>query len=669
MSNTPRYDEPSWSAAPMEKFQLEVLKDGSIVATVDLDQKAYYTLGRQPDIVDIVMDHPSISRMHAVLNFRDDGALMLRDLGSAQGTQLNKQLCDKNTYYRVYVGDMIKFGASTRKYIVLGPETHSREEYNSAGMETYRTKLAERSAEIQAKLDKEEERNAFSWGMREDAEPEAEEEDDGTSGERDQELPEYLRKMKNDENFDRKYGEKFKASIDETEAKNAKDAEVMEKIRKKERKIQNMQEENRRIYLKEGSQENGLTEGQMAAVARNDKAITALETEVEDLIRQIRAKAGDRGLTGAVKKAAKANDDETDMIDLTEQTADSSTNWRLRKKLQKNAHLHPAGAETSEPHSLTYVEIQQQLLQRTTVVAQLEQDIKQTEAAIASQQSVLNTEDQSTAAGAGDQGGDQIDAVLARDRLQEHRTTLRRLQNDLQAQHVQQRRLQVLLKAATPALSSLVSRNAPSVGAATAATAVTTVPVAANAPELVTGQAPPPAVTQEDARATTSIPPVSRGTVEASSTDVTANSEDKLAELERFIEQEKAAEVLAAAKAAALKADREASGDKGTRGEARHVVKAVASSNPVGENDKEGVVGGKRAPTEGGDASQPEQPAKRQYTATRPPTAARALPQAGAVEDTLRYDSKRLEGGETAWAPPVNQKGDGRTALNDKFGY
>jgi hypothetical protein len=136
-----------------------------------------------------------------------------------------------------------------------------------------------------------------------------------------------------------------------------------------------------------------------------------------------------------------------------------------------------------------------------------------------------------------------------------------------------------------------------------------------------------------------------------------------------FIEQEKEAEALAAAKTAAEKADREASYDKGTRGEGRQGVKAAASSDPVGENDKEGVVGGKRAPTEGGDASQPEQPAKRQYTAARPPTAARALPQAATAEDKLRFDSKRLEGGETAWAPPTNQKGDGRTALNDKFGY
>jgi hypothetical protein len=193
------------------------------------------------------------------------------------------------------------------------------------------------------------------------------------------------------------------------------------------------------------------------------------------------------------------------------------------------------------------------------------------------------------------------------------------------------------------------------------------VPVAVHATESVTEQAPSTAVAQPVK--SSSVPSVSRGAVEPPSAETTANSVDKLAELESFIEQEKAAEALAAAKAAALKADREASGEKGTRGEARQGVKAAAISNPMGENDKEGVVGGKRPPIDGTDASQPEQPTKRQYTATRPPTAARMLPQAGTAEDKLRYDSKRLEGGETAWAPPANQKGDGRTALNDKFGY
>lgn len=278
MDKAKAYEAPAWSALPAAAFQLEVLKDGSIVDTIDLNGKAFFTLGRQHGLVDITMDHPSISRLHAVLNFREDGALMLRDMGSAQGTQLNKSPCEKDTYYRVYVGDMIRFGASTRKYIVAGPEEHRKEEYNSANMENYREKLAIRSAEIKVKLDKDPQKEEFSWGMREDAEAE-----EVTDQQPEEELPEYLKKLKKDEHFDRKYGEKFTAEIKESEAKNSKDAEILEKIRKKERKIQNMQEENRRIYLKENSQESGLTEGQTTAVTRNDKSITLLQEEIEQV--------------------------------------------------------------------------------------------------------------------------------------------------------------------------------------------------------------------------------------------------------------------------------------------------------------------------------------------------------------------------------------------------
>jgi len=41
--------------------------------------------------------------------------------------------------------------------------------------------------------------------------------------------------------------------LSETET-NAKDTAILEKIKAKEQKIQNMQEENRRIYMKEASQ-------------------------------------------------------------------------------------------------------------------------------------------------------------------------------------------------------------------------------------------------------------------------------------------------------------------------------------------------------------------------------------------------------------------------------
>ena len=69
--------------------------------------------------------------------------------------------------------------------------------------------------------------------------------------------------------------------MQEDEIKSEKDKETMEKIKKKEKKIQNMQEENKRIFMKENSQDGGLTEGQSACVDRNDKNIAVLEEEIE----------------------------------------------------------------------------------------------------------------------------------------------------------------------------------------------------------------------------------------------------------------------------------------------------------------------------------------------------------------------------------------------------
>ena len=102
-----------------------------------------------PDFTDYLLEHPSISRLHAAIQLRpEDQAIMLVDLGSAQGTFINKKKCDPKTYYRVLVGDIVTFGASTRKYIMNGPSEQQPEEYNSAGMVEYRAKLQARTKAI-----------------------------------------------------------------------------------------------------------------------------------------------------------------------------------------------------------------------------------------------------------------------------------------------------------------------------------------------------------------------------------------------------------------------------------------------------------------------------------------------------------------------------------------
>lgn len=639
MSQKPSYTAPAWSALPSEKFELEVLKEGSIVGTIPLGEKEYFTLGRQHGLVDIPMDHLSVSRMHAVLNFRDDGALMLRDLGSAQGTLLNKILCEKDTYYRVYVGDLIKFGASTRQYIVSGPEEQRRPEYDSVNLEIYRDKLAARSAEIKLKLEKEEEKNAFSWGMRDDAEQPDEE-----AEQNEEELPDYLKKMKNDEHFDRKFGDKFSANINETEAKNAKDTEILEKIRKKERKIQNMQEENRRIYMKEGSQDGGLTAGQAAAVGRNDKSIASLEEEVAQLVGQIRAKAADRSNTASgdaatgSKRAAREADDDDDVLDLSGQTADASTNWRLRKKLQKTVHLTTGAAGVDvEQKSLSYADIKQQLSEQVELSSKIALQIESTNEFLSSQEAILS----------GVQG-DQLESVMARDRIGDSKASLKSLLNEQASVEMRVNRLQKLLQVATPALSSLVNKK-PHVSEAVIASVKQ---ASGNESETDSSQVLAPPVRQMlpmNALPESSKAQISKAPTLDNSTTTPVSEADKLSALVRFIEEEKAAEE------AALQQKEQVAKDRAAAAAAALAQATASSSTNKTPTDGPSVIkkGGPAPTTSAGGASK---------GAIKGPTMRPS-------SDTARYDASMLEGGEAAWVPPPKQTGDGKTALNAKYGY
>jgi pSer/pThr/pTyr-binding forkhead associated (FHA) protein len=126
------YTVPDWARHSPEalRYSLEVIKDGAVVDEIELlsqedpqkpQIKSYYILGRQPDIVDILLEHPSLSRQHAILQFRDDDALMCLDFNSAQGTFVNKVQLEQGVYQRIYVGDILKFGQYTLFFVFKGP--------------------------------------------------------------------------------------------------------------------------------------------------------------------------------------------------------------------------------------------------------------------------------------------------------------------------------------------------------------------------------------------------------------------------------------------------------------------------------------------------------------------------------------------------------------------
>lgn len=71
-------------------YTLETMKNGSIVETRDVSSRSHYIFGRT-DACDFQLEHPSISRLHAVLQFSPAAEAFLYDAGSAHGSFLNKQ--------------------------------------------------------------------------------------------------------------------------------------------------------------------------------------------------------------------------------------------------------------------------------------------------------------------------------------------------------------------------------------------------------------------------------------------------------------------------------------------------------------------------------------------------------------------------------------------------
>lgn len=491
------YHPPEWSAVPIEAFNLEVLKDGLIIDTIHLADKAYYTLGRQHDIVDIPMDHPSISRIHAVLNYRSDGSLMLLDLNSAQGTYLNKSICEKNVYHRVYVGDIIKFGASTRKYIVNGPDEQRLPEYNSANLINLREKLQSRSQEIKRKLEQD---NECSWGFSDedysassntvhaDGDRNADGGDDEEDSRRSRfrsgdkglaDLPEYL---KNDENYDRKYGDKYAISISESSLKNEKDAAIHDKIRVKERKIQNMQEENRRIYMKETSQDNGLTEGQLNAVKRNDVNILHLKNDIDNLVKQLQIKEQDRnrnnnsssidggGVSNGKKRGGGDEDDEEQLLDETSGNIDVETNFRLKKKLKRNQlRFHGADGNGSRAaassRALSYQDIDSEINSNDIKLSTINEQMNVLNRRIESLVSTIGSDnDGSSAKYSSSNNSNQyrdasIDDIIVTNQIQEYKLKLTALTAEKLELESKRQGLQRLLVIATPALKSLIPKG------------------------------------------------------------------------------------------------------------------------------------------------------------------------------------------------------------------
>ncbi|KAK2770814.1 fha domain protein [Colletotrichum kahawae] len=128
-----KYHEPAEARKPPAKdpWKLFVFKGNDIVDTIDLNLRSCWLIGREAAVVDMMAEHPSISKQHAVIQFRhvekrnEFGDRIgkvkpyLIDLESANGTVLNGDEVADSRYYELRDKDMIKLGHSTREYVLM----------------------------------------------------------------------------------------------------------------------------------------------------------------------------------------------------------------------------------------------------------------------------------------------------------------------------------------------------------------------------------------------------------------------------------------------------------------------------------------------------------------------------------------------------------------------
>ncbi|XP_076277920.1 kanadaptin [Lasioglossum baleicum] len=169
------YVEPPWSGKPEKDYKVEVLKSGVIIETISLVEQSFFVIGRLPSC-HISLAHPTISRHHAVLQYRakEDGeyskGLYVYDLGSTHGTFWNGNRIKPNIYVRVQGGHMLRFGCSQRKFILQAPLDDQEEEslYTISELKQIR-KLEKRVHQDVETSNENKESDGIDWGMGEDA--------------------------------------------------------------------------------------------------------------------------------------------------------------------------------------------------------------------------------------------------------------------------------------------------------------------------------------------------------------------------------------------------------------------------------------------------------------------------------------------------------------------
>ena len=130
-----KYHEPpeARKPPPSQAWRMYSFKGSEIMDTIELSQRSCWLFGREAAVVDFLIEHPSCSKQHAVIQFRyiekrnefGDKTGKVRpyliDLETVNGTGMNGEALPGGRYMELRDKDVLKFGHSTREYVIQLP--------------------------------------------------------------------------------------------------------------------------------------------------------------------------------------------------------------------------------------------------------------------------------------------------------------------------------------------------------------------------------------------------------------------------------------------------------------------------------------------------------------------------------------------------------------------
>ncbi|GAB0094113.1 FHA domain-containing protein [Sergentomyia squamirostris] len=131
-----KYAEPQEARKPKRRWRLYPFKGEQALPTMYIHRQSCFLIGRDHKVCDLRVDHPSCSKQHAALQYRlvpferEDGSVGKRvrpyviDLDSANGTFVNNNKIEPRKYVELLEKDVIKFGFSSREYVLLHENSH-----------------------------------------------------------------------------------------------------------------------------------------------------------------------------------------------------------------------------------------------------------------------------------------------------------------------------------------------------------------------------------------------------------------------------------------------------------------------------------------------------------------------------------------------------------------